>query len=117
MGDLRTAQRSCADDVEAIVKRVRRWLVLVLIAASGAACDAATDGRCSDQTTDQTDIREPMVIVIGEDYEHRIDMVDGDRLDVRMTPDGGQLERCDHMGGELIADPVRGLWTCEGVDH
>lgn len=42
------------------------------------------------------------------------------RLDVIMRPDGGQLARCEHVGGELIYTPWLPdaiAWTCEGIDY
>ena len=59
-------------------------------------------------------------ITVPEHYPWTFNAEHGDRVDIIMdpvdTPEGTILERCDHMGGELIYNPATLIWTCEGVD-
>lgn len=57
-------------------------------------------------------------IYVGEDYHTRFDARPGDTITLIMTPDSTEamLTRCDHAGGELIANPYTDIWSCDDVD-
>lgn len=64
------------------------------------------------------------VVVIWEDWSSTIDVHPPQRLDVRMSPDGDIVARCEGMAGELIGYPEPDpdalditTFVCEGVDY
>ena len=95
------------------MKRVRRWLLVILVAASGTACEYPTTTNLCDPIATADGGR---VLTITETWTEPFDALPGDRLNVLMVADGGQVERCQDMGGEMIHDPRRMTWTCEEVD-
>lgn len=48
--------------------------------------------------------------LLEENVRFEGDLVHGDRLDIIMVMDGGELIRCDHIGGKLNVN------VCEDVD-
>lgn len=60
-----------------------------------------------------------LVVTRCEGDNARIDVSPPDRLDIVMIEDGGQLARCDQIGGELIYYPERSVarFVCEDVDY
>lgn len=96
---------------------IRAIATLTTTLAALGGC-GATDGPAdvASSTVPPTTTRPAQVVVIPEDYAYPFDAAHGDRLDLVMNPDGGQLARCDDAGGELIYNPWSLVWMCEGVD-
>lgn len=71
---------------------------------------------CCDPPKDDPAPAPPRLLYIGEGYNYQFDARPGDTLILVMNPDGGQLDRCNQAGGELIEYRENGLWYCENID-
>lgn len=87
-----------------------RYITFAAIAA------ASTHNSCS--TPAESPARPAQVIYVPETYNFQFDARRGDTVIVILNPDSESemLNRCDDMGGELIANPFTQIWTCESVD-
>lgn len=74
-------------------------------------------GGCHGPTAPATPPERPAQhIYIDENWTTQFDARAGDVITLIMHDDGGQLDRCEHSGGELIYNPYTTIWTCDGVD-
>lgn len=89
---------------------MKHALIAGLVALGAHSCDDKSDPPPAEPARPQ------QVILIPEDYSARFTAEAGDVLVLIMNPDGGQLERCDHYGGELIYNPYTLIYVCEYAD-
>lgn len=87
-------------------------MINTILAGIGGALSVLVPAACDNEEP----TRSPQVIYVGEDYNLPFDARPGDTIILVMTPDGHQLDRCNHSGGELIYNPHTLLWYCENVD-
>jgi hypothetical protein len=79
----------------------------------GTAVGAAAIGvipQCSSAPDGSVVVTYGTHYVVDEGVSVATDLVAGDRLDVVMVVDGGEADRCEHMGGRLVGN------VCEDRD-
>lgn len=101
--------------------RLAATAAFVLIPLVGCSAPIALRGHVPASSVAGKPACKGAVVTIADGQETVCDVVHGQRLDVVMPLVDSSIERCDHMGGELIADQVSlaiaTIATCEGVDH
>lgn len=88
---------------------MKRFAALALVAVPMLAA-------CEQVATSCPPVPTANVITVPEDYGYPFDAKPGDRLDVILIPEGDTQSRCNDMGGILVVQFDRNLWTCQGVD-
>jgi hypothetical protein len=98
---------------------MRRFLVAPILALAACAAPGVARHAPSSPAAPAKPACTTPVVLVWEDEATPCDLTPPQRLDIRMSPDGDWVGRCDDMGGEPIQLPwwKLGALRCEGVDY
>jgi hypothetical protein len=100
---------------------MRRFLVAPILALAACAAPGVAAHAPSSPAAPVKPACTAPVVLVSEDAPTTCNLTPPQRLDIRMSPAGDWVTRCDDMGGEPIEIPwLRGFdggLRCEGVDY